>query len=108
MSNSVKNKTIRVGISVGDINGIGPEVILKAVSMATNKGKKPDNFWTGNFDLRPFLFNDKTLDESKHFYYFRDQKSISTIIPLISTCLGTPKLYTGFKLVEKVPNEGNR
>jgi 4-hydroxythreonine-4-phosphate dehydrogenase len=32
MSNSPKNKTIRVGISVGDINGIGPEVILKTFS----------------------------------------------------------------------------
>ena len=32
MSNSQKNKTIRVGISIGDINGIGPEVILKTFS----------------------------------------------------------------------------
>ncbi|MEN8929241.1 MAG: 4-hydroxythreonine-4-phosphate dehydrogenase PdxA [Flavobacteriales bacterium] len=29
MSNSAKKKSIRVGISIGDINGIGPEVILK-------------------------------------------------------------------------------
>lgn len=32
MSNSSKNKAIRVGISIGDINGIGPEVILKTFS----------------------------------------------------------------------------
>ncbi|MGB1040863.1 MAG: 4-hydroxythreonine-4-phosphate dehydrogenase PdxA [Flavobacteriales bacterium] len=32
MSQSSKKKAIRVGISIGDINGIGPEVILKTFS----------------------------------------------------------------------------
>ena len=32
MSNSSNKRPIRVGISIGDVNGIGPEVILKTFS----------------------------------------------------------------------------
>jgi len=59
---------------------IGPEVFLKAASMAANTGKAPQGIITADFDLRPF---DATAlsDASKVNYYFRDQKSIVTRIP---------------------------
>jgi hypothetical protein len=62
---------------------MGPEVILKAVSMAANVGKKPDGLWTGDFDVRPFVFDDEVRDEDKYYYYLRDQKSIATRIPKV-------------------------
>ena len=58
----------------------GPEVLLKAVSMAANAGSAPDNIITADFDLRPHEPKAMT-DESKEGYYFRDQKSIVTRIP---------------------------
>ena len=62
---------------------MGPEVLLKAVSMVANVGKKPDGLWTGDFDVRPFVFDDEVRDEGKYYYYFRDQKSIATRIPKV-------------------------
>ncbi len=62
---------------------MGPEVLLKAVSMVANVGKRPDGLWTGDFDIRPFVFDDEVRDESKYYYYFRDQKSIATRIPKV-------------------------
>lgn len=58
----------------------GPEVFLKAASMAANIGKVPHKIITADFDIRPF---DATAmaDESKMNYYFRDQKSIVTRVP---------------------------
>jgi hypothetical protein len=61
----------------------GPEVVLKAVSMAANTGRKPDGLWTGDFDLRPFVFDDLLRDEGHYYYYLRDQKSIATRIPKV-------------------------
>lgn len=58
----------------------GPEVLLKAVSMAANAGSAPNNIITADFDLRPHEPKAMT-DESKEGYYFRDQKSIVTRIP---------------------------
>ena len=58
----------------------GPEVLLKAVSMAANIGKTPDNILTADFDLRCHD-PDQMTDESSQGYYFRDQKSIVTRIP---------------------------
>jgi len=58
----------------------GPEVLLKAVSMAANAGNVPNNIITADFDLRghePTAMS----NESKEGYYFRDQKSIVTRIP---------------------------
>ncbi|MBW7991880.1 MAG: hypothetical protein FVQ84_17930 [Planctomycetes bacterium] len=58
----------------------GPEVLLKAVSMAANAGTVPNNIITADFDLRghePTAMS----NESKEGYYFRDQKSILTRIP---------------------------
>ncbi len=58
----------------------GPEVLLKAVSMAANAGNTPNNIITADFDLRTHEPKAMT-DESKEGYYFRDQKSIVTRIP---------------------------
>lgn len=58
----------------------GPEVLLKALSMAANVGKTPRNIVTADFDLRSFDAAQMT-DESSEGYYFRDQKSIVTRIP---------------------------
>ena len=60
---------------------MGPEVLLKAVSMAANVGCRPDGLWTGDFDIRPFVFDDETRDESQAYHYLRDQKSVVTRIP---------------------------
>ena len=58
----------------------GPEVFLKAASMAGNTGFVPDKLITADFDIRPFnpdhIRNDNTVG-----YYFRDQKSIVTRVP---------------------------
>ena len=62
---------------------MGPEVVLKAVSLAANVGCKPDGLWTGDFDVRGFSFDDKARDESQAYYYLRDQKSIATRIPKV-------------------------
>lgn len=62
---------------------MGPEVLLKAISMAANRGFKPDGLWTGDFDVRAFTFDDDVRDESQAYYYLRDQKSIATRIPKV-------------------------
>ena len=58
----------------------GPEVFLKAASMAGNIGKVPKGIITADFDIRPYnpdsFTNEKTVG-----YYFRDQKSIVTRVP---------------------------
>jgi len=58
----------------------GPEVFLKAASMAGNIGHVPNKIITANFDLRPYN-PDKSTDENAVGYYYRDQKSIVTRIP---------------------------
>lgn len=58
----------------------GPEVFLKAASMAGNIGKVPDGIIAADFDLRRHEPEDMT-DESSQCYYFRDQKSVVTRIP---------------------------
>ena len=58
----------------------GPEVLLKAVSMAANTGNVPNNIITADFDLRDHE-PEAMSDESSEGYYFRDQKSIVTRIP---------------------------
>jgi hypothetical protein len=62
---------------------MGPEVLLKAASMVTNVGKTPKRLITADFDIRPFVFDDKARDESNYYYYLRDQKSIATRIPKV-------------------------
>ncbi len=58
----------------------GPEVLLKAVSMAANAGTVPSGIITADFDLRKFDPEQMT-NESAESYYFRDQKSVVTRIP---------------------------
>jgi len=58
----------------------GPEVLLKAVSMAANIGKAPKGIITADFDLRDYK-PDSMSDEQVQGYYFRDQKSVVTRIP---------------------------
>ncbi len=62
---------------------MGPEVVLKAVSMAANVGCRPDGLWTADFDVRAFAFDDEVRDESQPYYYLRDQKSLATRIPKV-------------------------
>jgi hypothetical protein len=58
----------------------GPEVLLKAVSMAANASSVPYCFLTADFDIREHR-PDQMANESAPGYYFRDQKSIVTRIP---------------------------
>jgi hypothetical protein len=58
----------------------GPEVLLKAVSMAANCGAAPNGLVTADFDIRPYSSAQMT-DEEATGYYFRDQKSVVTRIP---------------------------
>ena len=58
----------------------GPEVLLKAVSMAANVGCVPRDILTADFDLRRHDPQQMT-NESTQGYYFRDQKSVVTRIP---------------------------
>ena len=58
----------------------GPEVFLKAASMAANTGHVPDKIITANFDLRTYNPENFT-NENAVGYYYRDQKSIVTRVP---------------------------
>jgi len=58
----------------------GPEVLLKAVSMAANTGNVPKHIITADFDLRHHDARAMN-DESMQGYYYRDQKSVVTRIP---------------------------
>ena len=58
----------------------GPEVFLKAASMAGNIGQIPHKITTANFDLKPY-HPDEFSDENTVAYYYRDQKSIVNRIP---------------------------
>jgi hypothetical protein len=62
---------------------MGPEVLLKAVSVAANVGCPPRGIVTADFDIRPFTFDDAVRDESQAYYYLRDQKSVATRIPKV-------------------------
>ena len=69
----------------------GPEVLLKAVSMAANVGAVPHGILTVDFDLREHEPRQMS-DESAQGYYFRDQKSVVTRIP---QAFGGRGLYIG-------------
>lgn len=58
----------------------GPEVLLKATSMAANIGKAPKKIITADFDIREEALN-KNTEESNTKYYYRDQKSVVNRIP---------------------------
>jgi hypothetical protein len=67
---------------------MGPEVVLKAVSMAANVGCPPDGIRIADFDIRPFVFDDDVRDESQPYYYLRDQKSLATRVPKVFDGVG--------------------
>lgn len=58
----------------------GPEVLLKAMSMAGNVGRGARGIVTADFDLREAC-PEAMRDESAVHYYYRDQKSIVMRIP---------------------------
>ena len=58
----------------------GPEVLLKAVSMAANVGRAPTGLITADFDLKPYTKSAMT-DEGDFNYYFRHHKSVATRVP---------------------------
>jgi hypothetical protein len=58
----------------------GPEVLLKAISMAANTGSVPKAIITGDFDLRNYR-SELMTDEASENYYYRDHKSIVTRVP---------------------------
>lgn len=58
----------------------GPEVLLKAVSMASNVGRPAEKLFAADFDLRPHR-PDHMTNEAAAGYYYRDQKSVVTRIP---------------------------
>lgn len=58
----------------------GPEVLLKAVSMAGNVDRAPKQMVTADFDLKAY-HPQAMSDENSQYYYYRDQKSIVTRIP---------------------------
>jgi len=59
---------------------IGPELLLKALSITSNLGYKANGIVTADFDIRPADLT-KMKSEDTFYYYFRDQKSIVTRIP---------------------------
>jgi len=77
----------------------GPEVLLKAVSMAANVGSVPHGILTADFDLREHEPRQMT-DESAPGYYFRDQKSVVTRIP---QAFGGRGLYVGADQTQTFP-----
>jgi hypothetical protein len=77
----------------------GPEVFLKAASMAGNIGHVPNKIITANFDLRPYN-PDKLTDENAVGYYYRDQKSIVTRIP---QAYGGKGYYIGGNQKQTIP-----
>ncbi len=58
----------------------GPEVLLKAVSMAANANSVPHGFLAADFDIREHR-PEQMANEAAPGYYFRDQKSIVTRVP---------------------------
>jgi len=58
----------------------GPEVLLKAVSMAANVGRPPRGIITANFDFKEYR-REAMGDEAHPNYYYRDHKSIVTRVP---------------------------
>ena len=67
---------------------MGPEVVLKAISMAANVGCAPNGICIADFDIRPFVFDDDVRDESQPYYYLCDQKSLATRIPKVFNGVG--------------------
>ena len=77
----------------------GPEVFLKAASMAANTGHVPNKIITANFDLR--TYNPENFsNENSVGYYYRDQKSIVTRVP---EAYGGTGYYIGGNQKQTIP-----
>ena len=77
----------------------GPEVFLKAASMAANTGHVPNKIITANFDLR--TYNPENFsNENAVGYYYRDQKSIVTRVP---EAYGGKGYYIGGNQKQTIP-----
>ena len=61
----------------------GPEVLLKAISMAANTGRVPRDIVCADFDIRPPSPDAEARDDKNYHYYFRDQKSVATRVPQV-------------------------
>lgn len=61
----------------------GPEVLLKAISMAANSGRVPRGIVCADFDIRPPSPDAQARDDRNYHYYFRDQKSVATRVPQV-------------------------
>lgn len=55
---------------------IGPEVFLKALSIARNLGFKVENFTTANFDIKPIKDYARRRTDDEEEYYYRPLKNI--------------------------------
>ncbi|MBT3242424.1 MAG: hypothetical protein HN352_04685 [Bacteroidetes bacterium] len=77
----------------------GPEVFLKAASMAGNIGNIPNGIITANFDLRSYNPDD-FINENTVGYYYRDQKSIVTRVP---QAYGGQGYYIGGNQKQTIP-----
>jgi len=55
---------------------IGPEVFLKALSIARNLGFKVERFTTANFDLKPIIDYRRLRSKDDPDYYYRPLKNI--------------------------------
>lgn len=55
---------------------IGPEVFLKALSIARNLGFKVERFTTANFDLKPLTDYMRSRSKDEPDYYYRPLKNI--------------------------------
>ncbi len=77
----------------------GPEVFLKAASMAGNISKTPKEIVTANFDLRHYNPDD-FVNENSVGYYYRDQKSIVTRVP---QAYGGKGYYVGGNQKQTIP-----
>lgn len=60
----------------------GPEVLLKAVSMNSNTGARPEGIITADFDIRK-IAEEFSENELQQQYYYRDFKSIVSRIPAV-------------------------
>jgi 4-hydroxythreonine-4-phosphate dehydrogenase len=84
-------KKIKVGISIGDMNGIGPEVILK-----TFKDKRIFEFCT------PFLYcSNKNLDNFKsHFNIYVKSKVLKDSLKFTKDCLNVIEPWEHLEPIE--------
>ena len=78
-ANAVRNLSEGVVINIGSAV-TGPEVLLKALSMAANVGCPAHGLTTADFDIRPGC-PEHMGKEDRFGYYFRDQKSVVSRIP---------------------------